>query len=56
MFTDIIIRRETAMIYQENYEDITHALKLSGVDVIMHEETHQFFGNAATFEWWDYLW
>ncbi|KAJ6646807.1 Aminopeptidase N, partial [Pseudolycoriella hygida] len=47
---------ESAMIYQENYEDITHALKFSGVNVINHEQAHQFFGNAATFEWWDYLW
>ncbi|XP_037033807.1 putative aminopeptidase-2 [Bradysia coprophila] len=47
---------ESSMIYQENYEDITHALKFSGVNVILHETAHQFFGNAATFEWWDYLW
>lgn len=52
----IFLSRESSMIYQEKYEDITHALKLSGVDVIAHEEAHQFFGNAATFEWWDYLW
>jgi aminopeptidase N len=28
---------ETAMIYQENYEDISHTLRFSGVRVIAHE-------------------
>lgn len=48
--------RETAMIYEENYEDISHSLRLSGVDVIAHELGHQFFGDAVTCEWWDVTW
>lgn len=44
------------MIYQENYDDITHALKLSGVDVIAHELAHQFFGDSVTCQWWDVIW
>lgn len=44
------------MIYEENYEDISHSLKLSGVDVISHELAHQFFGDSVTCEWWNYTW
>lgn len=46
------------MIYEEKEKenDIIHTVKHSGVDIIVHEEAHQFFGNLATFEWWDYLW
>lgn len=44
------------MIYEENYDDITHALKISGVDVIAHELAHQFFGDTVTCEWWDQTW
>ena len=44
------------MIYEENYEDISHAVKLSGFDVIAHELAHQFFGDLVTCEWWDYIW
>lgn len=44
------------MIYEENYNDITHALKLSGVDVISHELAHQFFGDSVTCQWWDVTW
>jgi aminopeptidase N len=48
--------RESAMIYEENYDDIPHAAKLSGVNVISHELAHQFFGDSVTCEWWDYIW
>lgn len=48
--------RETALIYEENYEDISHTLKRSGVNVIGHELAHQFFGDAVTCEWWNYTW
>jgi hypothetical protein len=44
------------MIYEENYDDISHAVKLSGVDVISHELAHQFFGDLVTCEWWSYIW
>ena len=44
------------MIYEENPDDISHAVKLSGVDVISHELAHQFFGDSVTCEWWDYIW
>lgn len=47
---------ETAMIYEVDYLDISHALKLSGVDVISHELAHQFFGDTVTCEWWDQTW
>lgn len=47
---------ETAMIYEEKYEDISHAFKLSGVDVIAHELAHQFFGDSVTCKWWDQTW
>jgi aminopeptidase N len=44
------------MIYEENYDNIVHTVKLSGVDVISHELAHQFFGDSVTCEWWDYIW
>lgn len=44
------------MIYEEDVNDITHALKLQGVDVIAHELAHQFFGDSITCEWWDLTW
>lgn len=44
------------MIYEEMYTDISHAFKLSGVDVISHELAHQFFGDSVTCEWWDQTW
>lgn len=47
---------ETAMIYEENYEDIPHNLKYSGVGVIAHELGHQFFGDSVTCAWWDQTW
>jgi aminopeptidase N len=52
----MVTYRENAMIYEENYDDISHAVKLSGVDVISHELAHQFFGDSVTCEWWDYIW
>lgn len=48
--------RESAMIYEENPDDITHATRISGVDVIAHELAHQFFGDLVTMVWWDYIW
>lgn len=44
----MVTYRENAMIYEENYEDISHTQKLSGVDVIAHELAHQFFGRMHT--------
>lgn len=44
------------MIYEEDYDDISHSVKLSGVDVISHELAHQFFGDLVTCEWWSYIW
>lgn len=44
------------MIYEENPDDISHAVKISGVNVISHELAHQFFGDSVTCEWWDYIW
>lgn len=55
-FDHVQIHRENAMIYQDNYEDISHTQKFSGVDVIAHELSHQFFGDLVTCEWWDYIW
>lgn len=49
----MIIYRENAIVYEE---DIAHDIKWSGVGVIAHELSHQFFGNAVTMEWWDYIW
>ncbi|XP_070509761.1 aminopeptidase N-like [Chironomus tepperi] len=47
---------ETAMIYQEDFNNISHSLKLSGVTVIAHELAHQFFGDAVTCQWWSQIW
>lgn len=47
---------ETAMIYEEKYHDISHALKYTGVGVIAHELAHQFFGDSVTCKWWDETW
>lgn len=44
------------MVYDEDIDDIPHAQKLSGVDVISHELAHQFFGDLVTCEWWDQVW
>lgn len=44
------------MIYEENPDDISHTVKLSGIVVISHELSHQFFGDSVTCEWWDYVW
>lgn len=44
------------MIYTEDYNNIPHAQKWSGVDVISHELAHQWFGDLVTMEWWDYIW
>lgn len=52
----MVTYRENAMIYEENYEDISHTQKWSGVDVIAHELAHQFFGDTVTCEWWDTIW
>lgn len=52
----MVTYRENAMIYEVEYEDISHTQKLSGVDVISHELAHQFFGDSVTCEWWDYIW
>lgn len=51
-----IFNSESAMVYEENVDDIPHSQKLSGVDVISHELSHQFFGDLVTCEWWDYIW
>lgn len=52
----MVTYRENAMIYEENFDEISHTVKLSGVDVISHELAHQFFGDSITCEWWDYIW
>lgn len=52
----MVTYRENAMIYELEYQDISHTQKLSGVDVISHELAHQFFGDSVTCEWWDYIW
>lgn len=44
------------MIYEVEYEDISHTQKWSGVDVIAHELAHQFFGDTVTCAWWDTIW
>lgn len=44
------------MIYEVEYEDISHVQKWSGVGVIAHELAHQFFGDTVTCEWWDTIW
>lgn len=52
----LITYRENAMIYEENFDDIPHYTKLSGLYVISHEMSHMFFGDSVTCEWWDYIW
>ena len=47
---------ESAMIYEEKYEDISHSLIYEGVGVISHELGHQFFGDSVTCECWDQTW
>lgn len=48
--------RENAMIYEIEYQDISHTQKLSGVNAISHVIAHQFFGCSVTSGWWDYVW
>lgn len=52
----MVIYAENLMIYEEEYQDISHTQKLRGVGVIAHELAHQFFGNSVTCEWWEYIW
>lgn len=52
----MVTYRENAMIYEVNYEDISHTQKWSGVGVIAHELAHQFFGDSVTCAWWDTIW
>lgn len=52
----MVTYRENAMIYDLNPENSPHTQRLSGVDVIAHELSHQFFGDAVTCEWWDQIW
>lgn len=52
----LISLRESAAIYETNFNDIPHDQKLSGINEIAHEITHQFFGNSVTNDWWDYVW
>lgn len=52
----LITYRENAMIYEENFDDIAHYTKLSGLYVISHEMSHMFFGDSVTCEWWEYIW
>lgn len=56
VFRGMVTYRENAMIYEVNYEDISHTQKWSGVGVIAHELAHQFFGDSVTCEWWDTIW
>lgn len=43
----LILYREAALIYEENDEDISHALRQRGVRLIAHEIAHMFFGNLG---------
>lgn len=50
----MITYRENAMIYDEIKS--SHRQKLGGADVIAHELSHQFFGDAVTCNYWDTIW
>lgn len=52
----LVIYSEGSMVTYENEEDIPHRSKYSSASVVAHENTHQFFGDSVTCEWWDYLW
>lgn len=52
----MVTYRESALIYEVKYEDISHKQKWDGVGLIAHELAHQFFGDSVTCEWWDTIW
>lgn len=52
----LVIYSENSLINYENEDDIPHRTKVGTASVIAHENTHQFFGDSVTCEWWDYLW
>ena len=46
--------REAVLLYKE--KDSPAAAKQSVGQVIVHELTHQWFGNLVSPEWWSYTW
>lgn len=50
----IITFRENAMLFDPKNSDAT--LKEWVAAVVMHELSHQWFGNLITMKWWDDLW
>lgn len=50
----LITFRENAMLYDPKNSDAS--LKEWVAAVVMHELSHQWFGNLVTMEWWDDLW
>lgn len=46
--------RETALLYDPNVS--TAMAKQRVGTVVAHEETHMWFGNLVTCDWWSNLW
>ncbi|XP_029666932.1 aminopeptidase N-like [Formica exsecta] len=50
----LVTYRESALLYTEG--KTTTQDKQSIATVIVHEFSHQWFGNLVTCDWWDYIW
>jgi aminopeptidase N len=46
--------RESALLYDPNMSDLSDKQHIA--DVVIHEMSHQWFGNLVTMRWWEDLW
>lgn len=50
----LLTYRESTLLYDENESSLHSKQKISSV--IAHEQSHMWFGNLVTCDWWSYTW
>lgn len=50
----IIIYREVTILYDENSSSIDALYRIA--DNVIHQSSHQWFGNVVTPTWWTDIW
>lgn len=50
----LLTYRETALLYQQNVSTSIAQQRVAAV--VAHEQTHMWFGDLVTCDWWSHTW